>query len=92
MGWGDWGYTTKNGTTFIGDGGVWLKSKGMSIYVIKWYYYKNHIIGYYSPQKYDAIHKGNYFILNETSKEFSSYSSKEAWKNSIENKGLNPII
>ena len=92
MGWGDWIYTTKNGTRIMGDGGVQLNSKGLNIYLTKWYYYKNHIIGYYQPQKYDDIHKGSYFILNEISKEFNSYGSKSEWQYSIMDKGLNPII
>ena len=92
MGWGDWAYTTKNGTTFIGAGGVGLKSGRTSLHVKKWYYYKDHIIGHYYPYKYDDTHKGPYFILNEISKEFSSYSSKEEWRYSINRKGLKPKI
>lgn len=92
MGWGDWLYTTKNGTRIKGDGGVRLNSKGLNISLIKWYYYKNHIIGYYQPQKYDEVHKGSYFILDEISKEFNSYSTKEEWKYSLKDKGLEPII
>ncbi|MFM2269915.1 MAG: hypothetical protein RL757_3356, partial [Bacteroidota bacterium] len=85
-GLGDWEHQTPSGNMMRDNGSgitLTLNGKREDISIKKWYFYKNHIIGFSN---------NSFFIVNETKKEIYTFKTEEDWHDAIGQHNLKPWI
>lgn len=88
-----WTATTPGGNTMDGDFGggqcLILKNETSICEIIKYYFYKDHVIG---TLDYDRERKAPiaYIIVNESSLKVDTFLTEESWQKAIEQRKLKP--
>lgn len=93
MAWTDWKAETPGGNKISDNWGpkaLIVKDSFILSNLVEWYFYKNYVIGKYSPVEGSLSRK--YFIYNEVVSTLDTFENRSDWTNQLHQRKLNPSV